>query len=59
MTPATTMDREAVYQLFASESDREARRRMEGLTTALALIPVCALAWAAAIVALVELLGVL
>lgn len=59
MSPETTMDRAAIYELFASESDREARRRMEGLGTVLALLPVCAVAWAYALGALIDLIRVL
>lgn len=59
MTPTATMDRDAVYALFASESDRDSQRRIESVGTLLALIPICAIGWARAITALIDLLGVL
>lgn len=59
MSPETTMDRAAVYALFATESDRESMRRMQALPAVIAMVPICLLAWSRAIAALVELLGVL
>lgn len=48
-----------LFALLASESDREAARRMQTLPIVLALIPVCAVVWGYAITAVIELLGVL
>lgn len=49
----------SLFALLASESDREAKRRMQGLTVALALLPLCAISWAFAIAAIIDLMGVL
>lgn len=48
-----------LFALLASESDREAARRMQTLPIVLALIPVNAVIWGYAIGALIELMRVL
>jgi|GEM_PF-4609714 len=59
MSPETTLDRDAIYAMFATESDRDSMRRMQALPAVIAMVPICLLAWSRAITALTDLLGVL
>lgn len=49
----------ALFAMLATESDIDAARRAQSLSTVLALIPVCAVVWGYAIGALIELMRVL
>ncbi len=48
-----------LFAMLATESDIDAARRAQSLSTVLALIPVCAVVWGYAIGALIELMRVL